>query len=230
MTYSAGVASPYVQENVGGLVSKISWSVRKAIFKSLMRMAAPTPETRVLDIGVTSDRREDCNFFERLYPYPHNLTAVGLEDASFLEKEFPGVTYVRADALNLPFPDKSFDLVFSSAVIEHVGSRERQRAFIRELSRVGHTLCITTPNRWYPIEFHTILPLVHWLPPTWFRTIVRWLGKPFYAQEENLNLLTRRELKAMFTANAEIFEAHPTLLGLVSNLVFYVRLDASKPD
>ncbi len=224
MTQSAGADSPYVQENVGGLVSKISWNARKAMFKSLMRMALPTPETKVLDIGVTSDRREDCNFFERLYPYPQRLTAVGLEDASFLEEEFPGVTYVRADGLNLPFPDKSFDLVFSSAVIEHVGSRDRQRAFVQELSRVGHTLCITTPNRWYPIEFHTILPLVHWLPPTWFRTIARWLGKHFYAQEENLNLLTRKELRAMFPANAEITEAHHRLLGFVSNLVFYVRL------
>ncbi len=225
MSHAADAKSPYVQENVGGLVSKISWKARKAMFKSVMRLANPTAETKVLDIGVTSDRREDSNFFEKLYPYPHNLTAVGLEDASFLETDHPGLTYVQADGLNLPFANKSFDLVFSSAVIEHVGSRERQQAFVHELSRVGHNVCITTPNRWYPIEFHTILPLVHWLPPTWFRTIARWLGKTFYAQEENLNLLSRRELLNMFPAHAQVIEAHHRLLGLVSNLVFYVRLD-----
>ncbi len=30
------------------------------------------------------------------------------------------------------------------------------------MSRKG--LFVTTPNRWFPIEFHTVLPLVHWLP------------------------------------------------------------------
>ncbi|MCS6814161.1 MAG: methyltransferase domain-containing protein [Cyanobacteria bacterium] len=224
MNESIGTKSPYVQEDVGGLVSKLSWKVRKAMFKALMQVAAPTSETKVLDVGVTSDRREDCNFFERLYPYPHQITAVGLEDASFLETEFPGLTYVQANALSLPFPDKSFDLVFSSAVIEHVGSREQQRMFVRELSRVGHTVCITTPNRWYPIEFHTILPLVHWLPPAWFRQILRWLGKDFYAKEENLNLLTRKEVLAMIPSHAHVTELHYRLWGLVSNLVFYIRL------
>ena len=27
---------------------------------------------------------------------------------------------------------------------------------------------ISTPNRFYPIEFHTKLPLLHWLPKTFF--------------------------------------------------------------
>ena len=88
-----------------------------------------------------------------------------MEDASFLAQEYPGLKYVRSDGLALPFPDKSFDLVVSFAVIEHVGSRVQQKAFVMELYRVGKTCCITTPNRWYPLEFHTAVPLIHWLPP-----------------------------------------------------------------
>ncbi|WP_199307895.1 class I SAM-dependent methyltransferase [Leptolyngbya sp. FACHB-8] len=186
-----------------------------------MQLVQPTPTMQVLDVGVTSDRREDCNFFERYYPYPQSITAVGMEDAKFLEKEFPGLTYVQADGLNLPFPDKSFDLVVSSAVIEHVGDRQRQQAFVNELCRVGKRCFITTPNRWYPVEFHTILPLIHWLPATWFRRILRLLGHDFWAREENLNLLTAQELQQMCPPTMQVYMRPHRLLGLVSNIVFY---------
>jgi len=188
-----------------------------------MRLAPQTSETTVLDVGVTSDQRQDSNFFEKLYPYPHKITAVGLEDAFFLEQEYLGLKFIQADGLSLPFPDKSFDLVVSFAVIEHVGSRDQQRSFVHELCRVGRTCCITTPNRWYPIEFHTVLPLVHWLPPSWFRTLLRLLGKDFWAKEENLNLFSSSELRAMFPNNLEVFESHHKLLCIVSNLLFYVQ-------
>jgi ubiquinone/menaquinone biosynthesis C-methylase UbiE len=176
----------------------------------------------VLDVGVTSDRREDCNFFEKLYPHKDKITAVGMEDAAFLEEEYPGLKYVRSDGLSLPFPDKSFDLVVSFAVIEHVGSRTQQQAFVRELCRVGKTCCITTPNRWYPIEFHTAVPLIHWFPPSWFRALLKLLGKHFFAKEENLNLLSEKEVLKMLPADAEVYTRHFRLLGLISNLLFYV--------
>jgi SAM-dependent methyltransferase len=217
----AAGSSPYVQANVGGVVSKISWQMRQKMFAALMRLAQPSIETTVLDVGVTSDQRQDSNFFEKLYPYTHRITAVGLEDAAFLEQEFPGLTYVQSDGVSLPFADRSFDLVVSFAVIEHVGSRDRQRAFVQELCRVGKVCCITTPSRWHPIEFHTVLPLLHWLPPGWFRRILKWLGKDFWAQEENLNLLSQRELLELLPP-AKVRIKSFRFLGFVSNLLVYV--------
>jgi SAM-dependent methyltransferase len=215
--------SSYIGPNLGGLATKVSWYARQKMFRSLMKIADITPSTTVLDVGVTCDRRQDSNFFEKLYPYPHQVTAVGTEDASFLEQEYPGIKFIQTDGSGLPFADQSFDLVVSFAVLEHVGSRTRQQEFIQELCRVGRRCFITTPNRWYPMEFHTGLPLLHWLPPAWFRTILSWIGKDFWAKEENLNLLSQSEVLSLFPSTARVYAKHFRLLGLVSNLVFYIE-------
>ena len=57
---------------------------------------------------------------------------------------------------------------------------------------------LTTPNRWYPVDFHTLLPLLHWLPRPWHRALLRWLGQDFYAQPHNLHLLSRGEVLDLF--------------------------------
>ena len=69
--------------------------------------------------------------------------------------------WVQADGRKLPFDDNSFDLVFSNAVIEHVGQKEEQSVFIREHARVGKSWIFTTPNRMFPIESHTQVLFVH---------------------------------------------------------------------
>jgi 2-polyprenyl-3-methyl-5-hydroxy-6-metoxy-1,4-benzoquinol methylase len=222
MTLTENHSSEYFGPKLGGFATKVSWYARQKMFYLLMELANPSADTTVLDVGVTSDRREDSNFFEKLYPYKDKITAVGMEDAAFLEEEYPGLKYVCSDGLSLPFPDKSFDLVVSFAVIEHVGSQTQQQAFVRELCRVGKTCCITTPNRWYPVEFHTVVPLIHWFPPSWFRALLKLLGKHFFAKEENLNLLSEKEVLKMLPADAEVYTRHFRLLGLISNLLFYV--------
>jgi hypothetical protein len=99
----------------------------------------------------------------------------------------------------------------------------RQRAFVGVLCRVGRRCCLSTPNRWYPVEFHTVLPLVHWLPPRPFRGLSRRLGRPFYAREENLNLLSERAFAAMVPAGYRLRTERFPLLGPVSNLMFLLE-------
>ena len=75
------------------------------------------------------------------------------------------MTAVRADGRELPFEDGEFDLGFSNAVIEHVaGGRAGQRQFISELCRVAGKVFVTTPNKLFPVDPHSLLPFVHWLP------------------------------------------------------------------
>jgi SAM-dependent methyltransferase len=176
---------------------------------------------------VTSDQSyENSNYFEALYPWKHRITAAGLDDAKFLETQYPGVRFVAADATALPFPAGHFDLVHSSAVLEHVGSRARQRQMLAECLRVARRgICLTTPNRWFPVEFHTMLPLLHWLPPDTYRRLLRKLGYGFFAEESNLNLLSASDMRGL----CDGFEGwrftvvRQRLLGLTSNLLLFAE-------
>jgi hypothetical protein len=151
----------------------------------------------LLDVGVTSDRTyASSNYVEAWYPHKSAITAIGIDDASFLEGLHPGLRFVKASGLCLPFADSAFDVVHSSAVLEHVGGRDDQLRFARECCRVARSyVFMTTPNRWFPIEFHTVLPVVHWLPKRTFRALMRRMGYGFFAEEANLNLLSGGDLR-----------------------------------
>lgn len=194
---------------------------QQAIFDRFMELCAPGPEIRVLDVGVNAslEQREQY-FFEASYPYPGRVVAAGLEDGDQFRRLFPGIPYVqvRRDR-GLPFEDREFDLVFCSAVIEHVGDRNAQSAFIRDLMRVGRRAFLTTPNRWYPVELHTMLPFVHYLPPRLYRRIYRFLGFDFFSREENLNLLDEREMRRLLEPDWRVRIDRHRFLGLPSNLL-----------
>ena len=209
----------------GSLPDRVAAHMRRRMYERFLAMGMQ-PDDTILDVGVTSDRTQIAsNYLESWYPVKHRITACGLDDASFLEEQYPGMTYVRADGRDLPFADGQFDFVHSSAVLEHVGSAANQSRFLSELLRVARRgIFVTTPNRWFPIEFHTTLPLLHWLPPAAFRRAIRRLGHEELSLESNLNLLGARNLRRM----ARELGGHSwrvgsvSLLGWPSNLLLEV--------
>jgi hypothetical protein len=223
-------AKPNAQYNVAAPESaamRAALHMRRKMFARFMAEAAPTASDAVLDVGVTSDRSyEHSNYFEAWYPHPHRITAVGLDDARFLEAQYPGLRFHQADARALPFADASFDHVHSAAVIEHVGSRNEQQRLINELWRVARrTVFITTPNRWFPVEVHTGVPLLHWLPPRQFRSFLSRTGRGFFADEANLNLLDAGALlglcQQLGICGARLVRMR--LFGFTSNLVLVLQ-------
>jgi SAM-dependent methyltransferase len=68
----------------------------------------------------------------------------------------------------LPYPDRAFDVVLAVGVVEHLPARTRRRQvdeYYRVLAPHGHIAILDTPNRWFPLETHSVgLPLVQWLP------------------------------------------------------------------
>src|SRR5215468_1671055 len=221
----AGI-QPNAQYNVaaaGSLPVRIAAHQRRTMSSRFMLDTGVAAQERILDVGVTSDRTyEASNYLEAWYPYKQMVTAVGIDDASFLGGQYPGMSFVMADGLRLPFQDQTFDVVHSSAVIEHVGSLARQCAFVAECCRVTRrAVFVTTPNRWFPVEFHTVLPLVHWLPKEIFRSLMRLTGREFFAEERNLNLMTASTLSGLASENRDFTHkvSSVSLAGWPSNLL-----------
>ena len=80
-----------------------------------------------------------------------------------------------------------------------------------------------TPNRYHPFEFHTKLPLLHWLPKKIHRNILSILGINFLSKEENLNLLSNNDLlEIMQKLNHSDFEIKKIdFLFFKSNLLLF---------
>lgn len=209
---------------LAALRSHYALRARKRMFELFMENLHPSASTRVLDLGITpDDSLPESNFFEQLYPYPHNLTAASIEDASAIEKRYPGVKFVRVCNGTLPFSEDHFDLVFCSAVLEHVGDTECQRRFIRETLRVSKGFFFSTPNRFFPIEFHTLLPFLHWLPQPQHQGLLRAMGIEFWADIDNLNLLTPSATRKLFPQCKELSIRSLHLFGWPSNIIVYGR-------
>jgi hypothetical protein len=206
---------------------KIAAYQRRRMFDVFLATTGIQAQDTLLDLGVTSDQTySHSNYLESWYPYKNRITASGVDDAAFLEQLYPGLKFVRADGRSLPFADREFDYVHSSAVLEHVGSQSKQALFLREAWRVARKgIFITTPNRWFPVEFHTVLPLAHWLPPTAFRKLCRMRGLDFFANEDNLNLLSASQVKRLAVEagleNSKVSSV--TLGGWPSNLILSAK-------
>jgi len=200
------------------LIDAISLRSRRHKFDLFMETMRPTADMTVLDVGVDdfgfgeSGRCGTLNFFEEVYPWQDRITALGQHEGSTFVERYPAASYVRGDALSLPFGDGSFDVVFSNAVIEHVGRRDAQQRFVDEILRVGRRAFVATPNRWFPIEVHTRAPLVHWLPDRASHRAYDLIRKP-WAKENHL--LGPRDLAKLFPPQARIVNLGMTLAAIV---------------
>ena len=120
------------------------------------------------------------------------------------------------------------DLVFSSATIEHVGSLKNQISKVSNMISLSKKyVVISTPNRFYPIEFHTKLPLIHWLPKTIFRKILLLLNMKYFADEKNMNLLSKNDLKKIlniFSQKIDYKIYNIYFLGFVSNFLIICKI------
>jgi hypothetical protein len=200
------------------LVSTVSQRSRRRKFDLFMAELEPGPLTTILDVGATDTgfgehggAAATHNFFEAWYPWRDRITAVSDAPLPRFAAAFPEVRCVTADGRALPFGEGEFDIAFSNAVVEHVGGRAEQRAFVHELCRVARRVFVTTPNRWFPVEVHTLLPFVHWLPRPHRDTVFGALGRP---HGRDLELLGPADFRALFPYPVRIVNSGLTLTAV----------------
>jgi SAM-dependent methyltransferase len=77
------------------------------------------------------------------------IEALGYEVASIdIEKRYHKCTVMDANK-PLPFPDQSFDLVWSSEVIEHLDSPQKIMTELKRILKPGGQIILTTPNSYF---------------------------------------------------------------------------------
>jgi hypothetical protein len=221
---SGAIDSKYYEvARPGSLAERLVIRARDRIYDDFFRICGPNPEETILDLGVCDVIGAAANVLERRYSFPDRITAAGIGPGDDFRAAFPRVTY-RQIAANrpLPFDDGSFDIATSNAVLEHVGSLDNQRRFIGELMRVGRRVFLTVPHRYFPVEHHTSIPLLHWTDRG-FAAACGMLGKQDWTRPENLILMSRRRLRAACSpgVRVEIGTTGISLGPFSSNLYLY---------
>ncbi len=145
---------------------------------------APRPEDRIIDIGCGT---------EGLAGFEPAGEITGLDAVE--RPDYPGRRFVRGDARALPFEDGAFAIAYSNSLIEHLHPADRAR-FAAEIRRVAGRYWVQTPNRYFPIEPHVLLPGFQFLPEP-ARKRLWGLGMP-RSEYEPIELLDARELRDLF--------------------------------
>lgn len=223
--------SKYVDEKYyevatpGSFAERLLVAARDRIYAKFLAVSAPHPSDKILDVGVSDVITNGANVLERKYPHRSMITACGLGAAADFQAEFPDVAYVRIEPHRpLPFDDGHFEIATANAVLEHIGSREGQKEFLRELSRVARKVFIVVPNRYFPVEHHTGIPLLHFTDGT-FSAACRWSGKEKWTDERNLILMNKSYLLDSSPADvkSEVGYTGIRLGPFSSNLFLYME-------
>jgi hypothetical protein len=204
--------------------------LRQRRVELLLQRLQPGPTTRILDVGGFATD------WEGVVPIQSPITFLNIFLPPSPNPNPARYQILVGDGRALDFPDRSFDLLFSNSVIEHVGEYEDQQRFAAEARRVGKDLFIQTPNRWFFVEPHFIALFVHYLPRRLSRRLLPWCSfRGLFRSGDNielkslaqeLRLLSLREFKELFP-DCEIYREK--WFGLTKSFIAIRRWREPKP-
>ena len=179
------------------LVEKIILKKREEILDIINNNLKKYQIESALDIGTTEDKtNKSSNYIIKNLKNIKKISCLSDQEVSdnFFNKSLKkSITdkFTKNEILNL-----NSDLVISNATIEHVGSFKNQIEMMSNILKLAKKIfIINTPYRYHPLDFHTKIPFLHWLPKKIHRKILKFIGLDFFSKEENLNLLSESDLK-----------------------------------
>jgi SAM-dependent methyltransferase len=192
--------------------------------------------SKILDIG--SESGSNINAVLKGTRAQHKniyIADINPEEVKEGSKKYGFIPVIISESETLPFEDKFFDIVYCSSVIEHVTvqkdkvwklysgykfkreSLRRQKDFAKEVKRLGKQYFVQTPYKHFPIESHTWLPFIAWLP-RWLQITTLHISNHFWVKKTTPDwyLLNKKEMREMFQ-DAEIIEEK--VFGIVKSIM-----------
>lgn len=131
------------------------WELTRRLFPDLEQM-------NVVDLGGTVES------WKRAPIRPARVTVLNLfepgeSDSDWITPVVGDARYAK-EALEKAGVGSSFDLVFSNAVIEHVGGHSSCIDFARSVHELAPHHWVQTPYRYFPVEPHWLFPGMQFLP------------------------------------------------------------------
>ena len=198
--------------------------MRRRRFRFFMELidSLPRPIT-ILDVGGTESYWEHMGLDAKdIRITLLNLEAIPVKNKAIFHS-------VQGDATDLSaWADKSVDFVFSNSVIEHLFTWEQQQKMASEVQRVGKSYFIQTPNRYFPMEPHWLIPFFQFMPRSLRIALTRagaWGHMPklnnYQAAAklvDEVRLLTASEMKTLFPSVHIYYEY---MAGMVKSVSAY---------
>jgi hypothetical protein len=137
---------------------------RQKLLWLLVRQFGVNKETYCLDIGGISEGFEELGKV-------CNAISINLE----LRKKIKGWNIITGDARQLPIKDKSIDLAYSVALLEHVHlGREEVASEINRVVQKGYLIAV--PYYFSPLEPHYLVPFFQFVPESIKRILILKIG------------------------------------------------------
>jgi hypothetical protein len=181
-----------------------AYRFRRARVRKFAELVEPVGgELRILDVGGSAA------FWVAYRDQLRRPAAITILNQSFGEQpSLPWITYVLGDARDLHmFGNQQFDMCFSNSVIEHVDAAGQFR-MAKEIRRVARGYFVQTPNAYFPIEPHFLVPGWQFMPVALRARLLQlrdwgWMKRtpdPLLAREvvESVLLLTAAQLRRLF--------------------------------
>lgn len=148
------------------LQTSAEWDLRNATLSremaALVDEFAPANARRGIDIGcqtgAIADALSRCTRIRSWVGVDPRLASARVSDG--------GCNLLPGTAAGIPFPDGHFEAALFANVYEHIVPEERE-ASLREMFRILSPAGVVVgqlPNPYFPIESHSRLPFMGWLP------------------------------------------------------------------
>jgi|TARA_B100000780_G_scaffold225302_1_gene164400 2-polyprenyl-3-methyl-5-hydroxy-6-metoxy-1,4-benzoquinol methylase len=196
-----------ISENKNSLGNQFRNKRFKFFFNKIKKLKKPVT---ILDVGGKINYWENRNLAGNI---DYQITIVNIEKEN---SNYSNIKCVIGDATDLSqFKNKSFNVVHSNSVIEHLYNFKNQKKMASEIIRVGQNYLVQTPNKFFFMEPHYLIPFFQFLPNkikyyiltnTKMSRLKKWDRKFAKQYINEIKLISLNELKILFPSSTIYYE------------------------